>query len=224
MPPPQELDRSNDGQDHTVLPYARLAISPQFFQPCRRSRKLTGETSLTASSVRATPWAHGEQSALPLASRPTLPRPLQARLAYRDDVRSPLLGEPGWATHTPFPNFGKVEYFHKQCLTRCRAFCPTCRGSLSVKLIAANSPVATTRRAVPEEARAYLAPKCAVLNLVGSWPSGPGVASRNLRNHQERNSPVPSAQKGFPNFAWISQQQPQPELSTRSSSLAVDRA
>ena len=28
MPPPQELDRSNDGQDHTVLPYARLACSP----------------------------------------------------------------------------------------------------------------------------------------------------------------------------------------------------
>ena len=27
---PQELDRSNDGQDHTVLPYARLAISPQY--------------------------------------------------------------------------------------------------------------------------------------------------------------------------------------------------
>ena len=30
MPPPQELGRSNDGQDHTVLPYARLAISPQY--------------------------------------------------------------------------------------------------------------------------------------------------------------------------------------------------
>ncbi|MEY9358760.1 hypothetical protein ABH994_001481 [Bradyrhizobium yuanmingense] len=30
MPPPQALDRSNDGQDHTVLPYARPAISPQY--------------------------------------------------------------------------------------------------------------------------------------------------------------------------------------------------
>src|SRR3954470_16422912 len=28
MPHPQELGRSNDGQDHTVLPYARPAISP----------------------------------------------------------------------------------------------------------------------------------------------------------------------------------------------------
>ncbi|MCS3760201.1 hypothetical protein GGE24_001223 [Bradyrhizobium centrosematis] len=31
------LDRSNDGQDHTVLPYARPALSPQYFQPRRRS-------------------------------------------------------------------------------------------------------------------------------------------------------------------------------------------
>ncbi|KGJ70323.1 hypothetical protein BJA5080_07039 [Bradyrhizobium diazoefficiens SEMIA 5080] len=51
-PHPQELDRSNDGQDHTVLPYARPAISPQFSQPCRRSRKLTGETNLTASLIQ----------------------------------------------------------------------------------------------------------------------------------------------------------------------------
>ena len=28
--PPRKLDRSNDGQDHTVLPYARPAISPQY--------------------------------------------------------------------------------------------------------------------------------------------------------------------------------------------------
>ncbi|MEY9178566.1 hypothetical protein ABIA41_000001, partial [Bradyrhizobium sp. USDA 313] len=48
----QELDRSNDGQDHTVLPYARPAISPQFSQPCRRGWKLTGETNLTAPLVR----------------------------------------------------------------------------------------------------------------------------------------------------------------------------
>src|SRR6476659_1150728 len=52
MPHSQELDRSNDGQDHTVLPYARLAISPQFFQPCRRSRKLTDETNLPAPIIR----------------------------------------------------------------------------------------------------------------------------------------------------------------------------
>ena len=44
LPHSQGLDRSNDGQDHTVLPYARPAISPQFSRPCRRSRKLAGET------------------------------------------------------------------------------------------------------------------------------------------------------------------------------------
>src|SRR3954451_2030013 len=52
MPHPQELDRSNDGQDHTVLPYARPATSPQFFQPCRRSRKLTDETKPSSAARR----------------------------------------------------------------------------------------------------------------------------------------------------------------------------
>jgi len=69
LPHSQELDRSNDGQDHTVLPYARPAISPRFSRPCRRSRKPAGETNLTAPFVRTKPWAHGEQSALPHASR-----------------------------------------------------------------------------------------------------------------------------------------------------------
>ncbi|WP_456623055.1 hypothetical protein, partial [Bradyrhizobium sp. P5_C12] len=41
----------------------------------------------------------------------------QARLATRDDTRSPLKVKPGWATHTPFPNFGKVEYFCEPGLT-----------------------------------------------------------------------------------------------------------
>ena len=51
MPHPPRLGRSNDGQDHTVLPYARPAISPQFSRPCRRSRKLAGETK-PGSAVR----------------------------------------------------------------------------------------------------------------------------------------------------------------------------
>ena len=33
MPHPPRLDRSNDGQDHTVLPYARLALRRSFPSP-----------------------------------------------------------------------------------------------------------------------------------------------------------------------------------------------
>jgi len=62
---PQELDRGNDGQDHTVLPYARPAISPQYSQPCRRSRKLTGETNLTAPLVCTKPRAHRDYPPCP---------------------------------------------------------------------------------------------------------------------------------------------------------------
>src|SRR3954466_154023 len=78
--------------------------------------------SLAAPLVDTKFWAHGEQSALPLASRTrTLPRPPQARLANVTTTRSPLKDEPGWATHTSFPNFGNVKYFGRAGLTR------TCR-------------------------------------------------------------------------------------------------
>jgi hypothetical protein len=40
-------------------------------------------------------------------------------------TRSPLKDEPGWATHTPFPNFGKVEYFRNGRLTALQVFCPS---------------------------------------------------------------------------------------------------
>ena len=48
----QQAGKSACGKDHTVLPYARPAISPQFFQPCRRSRKLADETNLTAPLIQ----------------------------------------------------------------------------------------------------------------------------------------------------------------------------
>ena len=71
-------------------------------QPCRRSRKLQTRRSLAAPLVGTKPRAHGEQSALPMASHArTLPRPPQARLANMTTTRSPLKDEPGWATHTP---------------------------------------------------------------------------------------------------------------------------
>src|SRR3954468_22279818 len=66
--PPRQLDRSNDGQDHTVLPYARPAISPQFSRPCRRSRKLTGETK---PSSAARPHAAADSQGLPALPAPS---------------------------------------------------------------------------------------------------------------------------------------------------------
>ena len=71
---------------------------------------LARRTSQRRSSARGS-RAHRDYPPCPPHLVPTLPRPPQARLAIRDDVRSPLKDEPGWATHTIFPNFGKVEYF-----------------------------------------------------------------------------------------------------------------
>ncbi|MBB4371816.1 hypothetical protein GGD63_004617 [Bradyrhizobium sp. cir1] len=88
--------------------------------PRRQSRKLTDETSLAAPFVRTRPRAHRDYPPLLAPSVPTLPRPPQARLANKTTTRSPLKDEPGWATHTPFPNFGKVEYFCANGLTRAR--------------------------------------------------------------------------------------------------------
>src|SRR4029078_9468727 len=58
---------------------------------------------------------------------PTLPHTPADRLAIKTTTRSPLKDEPGWATHTPFPNFGKAEYFWSGYLTGGRVFCPTDR-------------------------------------------------------------------------------------------------
>jgi hypothetical protein len=40
-----------------------------------------------------------------------------ARPACRDDRDTPLFLGPEWRLHTPFPNFGKVEYFRRHALT-----------------------------------------------------------------------------------------------------------
>ncbi|MET4388958.1 hypothetical protein ABIB73_004723 [Bradyrhizobium sp. F1.4.3] len=45
MSPPQELDRSNDGQDHTVLPYARSLVRHRARRRGAHSHRDIGETN-----------------------------------------------------------------------------------------------------------------------------------------------------------------------------------
>src|SRR5262249_24408805 len=72
---PRQLERSNDGQDHTVLPYARPALSPQYSRPRRQSRELTNETK-PDSTVRLHAVSSSQGlPALPAPLVPTLPRP-----------------------------------------------------------------------------------------------------------------------------------------------------
>ncbi|MGY3149727.1 hypothetical protein ACVWYQ_006726 [Bradyrhizobium sp. USDA 3397] len=72
LPPPQELDRSNDGQDHTVLPYARPAISPQHsLAPSTAPETCKTRRDLAAPFVRARLRAH--------RGLPSLPATLRAR-------------------------------------------------------------------------------------------------------------------------------------------------
>ena len=87
------------------------------FRQCAHAPKACWHDELTAPLVRTRFRAHRDYPPCPHPLVPTLPRPPQARLAIRDDVRSPLKDEPGWATHTPFPNFGKAEYFCENGLT-----------------------------------------------------------------------------------------------------------
>jgi len=81
-PPPQELDRSNDGQDHTVLPYARPAMFATGFDDAVHvaANPRARRTCQRRSSARC-PGLTESNPPCPGHSRPTLPRPPQARLA-----------------------------------------------------------------------------------------------------------------------------------------------
>ena len=50
--PPRKLDRSNDGQDHTVLPYAHSPFRRRVRRPRARGHRNTDETNFTAPLVR----------------------------------------------------------------------------------------------------------------------------------------------------------------------------
>jgi len=99
-PHPQGLTVANDGQDHTVLPYAFSAV-----RPTRLAKELTRLGSIHCPALLS-------------ASATTLPASTATRSAARDDVRPPLFAGSGWATHTTKPNFGKVEYFDGSRLTQ----------------------------------------------------------------------------------------------------------
>ena len=109
MPPPQELDRSNDGQDHTVLPYARS-----------QRRSSTQSLGLTESNPPC-----------PRLSRPTLLRPPQPGPRFERLANRPSSVGRAASIYAANPNFGKVEYFCEKGLTEFgggRVFCPTDNG------------------------------------------------------------------------------------------------
>src|SRR4051794_25816618 len=63
--PPRKLDRSNDGQDHTVLPYAHSPFRRRVRPPRARGDRNTDETNLTAPLVRTWPRAHRDYPPCP---------------------------------------------------------------------------------------------------------------------------------------------------------------
>ncbi|MEY9133429.1 hypothetical protein ACVIWV_000687 [Bradyrhizobium diazoefficiens] len=91
---PQELDRSNDGQDHTVLPYARSAVRPHEVLGSRRAIR----------------------PALSL-SHTTLPRPPQPGPRFERLANRPSSSGRAGSMYAAIPNFGKVEYFCGEGLT-----------------------------------------------------------------------------------------------------------
>ena len=94
LPPSQELDRSNDGQDHTVLPYAHSAARPHEVLGSRRAIR----------------------PALSL-SHTTLPRPPQPGPRFERLANRPSSSGRAVSMYAAIPNFGKVEYFRSKGLT-----------------------------------------------------------------------------------------------------------
>ena len=88
MPHTQELDRSDDGQDHTVLPYAFSVARPYAASGSRRAIR---------------PALNISHTTLP---RPPQPGPRFERLANRPSSSGRAV-----SMYAAIPNFGKVEYF-----------------------------------------------------------------------------------------------------------------
>jgi len=109
------LDRSNDGQDHTILPYAAIRLRPK--------------ASPDTGAVR--PHATGPHEvhlALVPPSRARRCRVHRTPIHVRYDGRSPLSLDRDGRMDNVIPNFGKVEYFYGEGLTSFGGrwvFCPT---------------------------------------------------------------------------------------------------
>lgn len=108
------LDRSNDGQDDALSPYAASGFA-------KRLRQMLAPSVRTLLDLTRfiSPWS---RLACPTQPRPPHPHPRSLRRTI-----APLLG-PGCATDTAIPNFGKAEYFCGRGLTgaaRSGVFCPT---------------------------------------------------------------------------------------------------
>jgi hypothetical protein len=99
-----KLDRSNDGQDHTVLPYAAILLRPRASQDFGAVRPHGVRTS------------RGSSRPGPAFACTTLPRPPHPDPRSLRRTIAPLLG-PGWRNSAVIPNFGKVEYFCEGGLT-----------------------------------------------------------------------------------------------------------
>jgi len=90
LPHPQRLDRSNDGQDHTVLPYARPAARRSFPGPVDGAGNLLAKRTWQR---RSSAWSFGlteSNPPCPQLSRPTLPRPPQPGSRIVTTTWSPL--------------------------------------------------------------------------------------------------------------------------------------
>ena len=122
---PLKLDRSNDGQDHTVLPYA--------------SAPFIGTRLVSTHGVRLNPLP-----ALRITSAPTLPASTASRPAFATTYDRPLSGSRRRAD-TLFPNFGKENSFRGRGLTKQWSDLPGARRAVV-------PPRQRLRRAGPAEA------------------------------------------------------------------------
>ena len=91
------LDRSNDGQDHTFLPYAAHPASPRGF------------AGLKAPFVRTEQGPHEVHLALVPPSRARRSRVHRTPIHVRYDVRSPLSEDRDGGIYAVIPNFGKAR-------------------------------------------------------------------------------------------------------------------